>query len=126
MLSSSRIVGFVATTQPAEARRFYEQVLGLRLVDDSPFALVFAAGENTLRVQKVQALATPPYTSLGWDVADIAATVAQLASRGVRFQRYEGLPQDESGIWKTPDGAQVAWFRDPDGNTLSLSQHVAK
>jgi catechol 2,3-dioxygenase-like lactoylglutathione lyase family enzyme len=126
MLNRSTLIGFVATTQPAEARRFYEHSLGLELLEESPFALVFASGGNTVRVQKVQAVATPPYTSLGWAVDDIAATVRQLGSRGVTFQRYEGLPQNDEGIWRTPDGSQVAWFRDPDGNTLSLTQYAAQ
>ncbi|MEO8152557.1 MAG: VOC family protein [Rhizobacter sp.] len=126
MLNTSKLVGFVGTTKPAEAKRFYEQSLGLQLVEESPFALVFASGGTTVRVQKVQSLSTPPYTSLGWEVKDIAATVQHLSSRGVEFQRYDGLPQNEAGIWRTPDGSQVAWFRDPDGNTLSLTEHVAK
>jgi catechol 2,3-dioxygenase-like lactoylglutathione lyase family enzyme len=126
MLNTSKLVGFVGTTKPAEAKRFYEQCLGLQLLEESPFALVFVSGNTTVRVQKVQALATPPYTSLGWEVKDIASTVLHLTSKGVEFQYFEGLPQDEAGIWRTPDGSQVAWFRDPDGNTLSLTEHVAK
>jgi len=124
MLSSSKMVGFVATAKPEEAKRFYENNLGLQLLEDSPFALVFASGDNTIRVQKVESLVTPPYTSLGWEVEDIAATLKHLLSNGVEFQHHEGLPQNEAGIWKTPDGAQIAWFQDPDGNTLSLTEHA--
>lgn len=126
MLSNSKIVGFVATAKPEDAKRFYENSLGLKLLEDGPFALVFASGDNTIRVQKVESLATPPYTSLGWEVKNIAATVEQLTSNGVEFQHHEGLPQNEAGIWRTPDGAQIAWFRDPDGNTLSLTEHAVK
>ena len=126
MLNTSKLVGFVGTTQPAEAKRFYERSLGLQLLEEGPYALVFAAGSTTVRVQKVQTLVTPPYTSLGWDVKDIAATVRHLTSKGVEFQHFEGLPQNEAGIWRTPDGSQVAWFRDPDGNTRSLTEHIAK
>lgn len=125
MLNLSRIVGFIATVNPAEAKRFYTETLGLQLVDENPFALVFKSGDITLRVQKVETLVTPPYTSLGWEIEDIAAAVQDLTSKGVKFQRFEGLPQDEMGIWLTPDGSQVAWLQDPDGNTLSLTEHVA-
>jgi len=126
MLSTSRVVGFIGTVNPVEAKRFYEHSLGLELLEESPYALVFSSGDTTVRIQKVQELVTPPYTSLGWDVSDIATTVQQLTSRGVEFQRFDGLPQDDAGIWLTPDGSQVAWFRDPDGNTLSLTEHVTK
>jgi catechol 2,3-dioxygenase-like lactoylglutathione lyase family enzyme len=124
MLNAAKLVGFVATTQPEQARQFYQHRLGLELLEDSPFALVFAAGSNTVRVQKVESSAPPPYTSLGWEVGDIEAAVQQLAANGVEFQRYAGLPQNAAGIWRTPDGSQLAWFRDPDGNTLSLTQHA--
>lgn len=125
MLSLSRVVGFVGTVRPAEAKHFYQETLGLKLVQESPFALVFTSGDSTVRVQKVDHLVTPPYTSLGWEISDIAVVVQSLTSKGVKFQRFEGMPQDELGIWLTPDGSQVAWFQDPDGNTLSLTQHVA-
>jgi catechol 2,3-dioxygenase-like lactoylglutathione lyase family enzyme len=123
MLSTSKIMAFVATTQPAAAKRFYESILGLTLVDDSPFAIVFDSGGTTVRIQKVEKVAAAGYTTLGWQVADIATSVQRLSKQGVVFERYEGVPQDESGIWRTPDGSSVAWFRDPDGNTLSLTQH---
>jgi hypothetical protein len=64
-----------------------------------------------------------PWTVLGWAVPDIEATLAELAGRGVAGLRFENLPQDEQGIWTTPDGSKVAWFHDPDGNTLSITQH---
>lgn len=122
MLSSAILTGFAATAQPAAARQFYENVLGLTLVEDGPFALVFAAKGTTIRVQKVQAVSVAPYTALGWQVEDIASEIRWLTARGVRFERYPGLPQDESGVWRTPRGDAVAWFRDPDGNTLSLTE----
>jgi len=122
MLSSAPLVGFVATAAPEAARQFYQSVLGLTLLEDTPFAFVFEAGGNTLRVQKVPQVRPPPYTALGWAVRDIRATVRALGIKGVAFQRYEGLQQDELGIWRTPGGGMVAWFRDPDGNTLSLSE----
>ena len=125
MLSTATLMGFAATADPAAARQFYQSVLGLELVEDGPYALVFAAHGTTLRVQKVEAVAPVPYTTLGWQVTDIATEVRQLVARGVRFERYAGLPQDEHDIWRTPAGAMVAWFRDPDGNTLSLTEFHA-
>lgn len=126
MLNSSKIVGFVGTIKPTEAKRFYQGKLGLQLVEESPFALVFACSDTTVRVQKVEKLATPPYTSLGWEVENIAATVQKLTMKGVVFKQFKGLSQDDTGIWVTPDGSRIAWFHDPDGNTLSLTEPVLK
>ena len=122
MLSHSRLVGFVATAKPAEARSFYQGVLGLPLVEEGPFALVFDANGTTLRVQIVRSVSPAPYTALGWQVEDIRTTIRALAARGVIFERYDGLVQDGQGIWTSPDGSRVAWFKDPDGNTLSLTE----
>jgi catechol 2,3-dioxygenase-like lactoylglutathione lyase family enzyme len=122
-LASAPVMAFVATTDPARTRSFYEGVLGLRLTSDElPFALVFDAHGTMLRVTAVRELAPAQYTVLGWRVADIAAAAGQLAASGVAFERYPGMNQDEQGIWKSPSGARVAWFKDPDGNTLSLTQ----
>ena len=125
MLSSSSLVGFLATADARKARHFYQAVLGLELVEDTPFALAFNSNGTTLRIQKVQEVALAPYTALGWMSADIQAAVRGLAAKGVSFVRYEGLAQDALGIWKSPGGAMVAWFRDPDGNTLSLTEVVS-
>lgn len=123
MLSAGQVISFVATAAPAQAAAFYRDVLGFTLVEDTPFALVFDLGRGRmLRVQKVQALTPAPHTLLGWDVADIAAEAAALAARGVAFNRYPYFEQDAAGIWTTPAGDQVAWFNDPDGNVLSLTQ----
>lgn len=122
MLNNSNVVAFVATSKPEGAKDFYQRVLGLRLISDDPFAIVFDANGVMLRVQKVQEHAPPPYTVLGWDVADIRASVKELSERAVKFERYAWLEQDELGIWTTPNGARVAWFKDPDGNMLSLTQ----
>src|SRR5919107_2461696 len=122
MLSGSNVVAFVATSKPDEAKSFYEETLGLRLLTDDAFAIVFDANRIMLRVQKVQDHIPPPYTVLGWDVADIHASVNELSGKGVRCERYQWLGQDESGVWTSPSGAQIAWFKDPDGNTLSLTQ----
>jgi catechol 2,3-dioxygenase-like lactoylglutathione lyase family enzyme len=122
MLKTAQLMAFVATSDPARARAFYETELGLTFVADEPFALIFNCGGTPLRVQKVQAVTPPAGTALGWVVDDIAAAVAGLAGRGVVFERFAGMPQDERGVMAFPDGAQVAWFRDPDRNLLSLTQ----
>jgi predicted enzyme related to lactoylglutathione lyase len=122
MLGKSKVVAFVATSKPDDAKRFYEQTLGLRLLTDDAFAIVFDANGVMLRVQKVKEHIPPNYTSLGWDVADIDASVKEILSKGVRCERYEWLKQDESGVWTSPSGGKIAWFKDPDGNILSLTQ----
>ncbi len=122
MLVNSDLVAFVATADASKAQAFYQDVLRLPLVEDSPFAIVFDANGIILRVMKVQAVTLAPYTALGWRVADIATEMRELGSRGVTFERYPGLPQNDSGVWTSPDGARIAWFKDPDGNTLSLTQ----
>ena len=126
MLSTASLVGFVATAKPLEAKRFYQDVLGLTLLEDSPYALVFDANGTTLRVQKVEKVSVAGYTALGWEVSNIRAVMQHLSQQGVVFERYEGLSQDQAGIWRTPDGSRVAWFRDPDGNTLSLTEHSSE
>lgn len=123
MLNTSRLMGFVASARPEESKRFYVGVLGLRVVEDTPFALILDANGNTVRVQKVKSVSVPAYTVLGWEVADITDTARRLRDKGVLFQCYDGLPQDEFGIWTTPDGNKVAWFKDPDGNILSLTEN---
>jgi catechol 2,3-dioxygenase-like lactoylglutathione lyase family enzyme len=122
MLNTAKLKAFVATTDAARARRFYEDILGLRLLSEDDFALTFDSNGTTLRVQKVGQHTPLPFTSLGWEVADITAAVDQLRERGVSFGRYPGMDQDERGIWHAPNGTRVAWFQDPDGNTLAVSQ----
>ena len=122
MLGLYDVIAFVATTNPNQAKEFYDGVLGLRLVSDEPFALVFDAHGTMLRIAKVQVLNPAGHTVLGWRVADINGLVRELKVRGVTFERYDGLQQDDLGIWTAPGGAYVAWFKDPDGNTLSLTQ----
>jgi len=123
MLNNARPVCFVATADAGRARAFYEGRLGLALIADNGYALVFDANGTQLRVQRVEAVAPHPYTALGWEVDDVAASVRALAAGGVAMMRVPGLPQDADGVWTTPDGSRVAWFHDPDGNTLSISQH---
>ena len=123
-LAQQRIMVFVPTRDPDRARKFYRDTLGLPLVSEElPFALVFDVNGTMLRVTVVEKLNPPPFTVLGWQVPDITIAAKTLQNAGVTFERYPGMPQDELGIWTSPSGAKVAWFKDPDGNTLSLSQH---
>ncbi len=123
MLASAKVVAFLATSDAARAKAFYGEVLGLRLISEDGFAVVFDANGTTLRVAIVREVVPAPYTVLGWDVQDIAATTRRLSAAGVVFERYAWLQQDELGIWNSPGGAKVAWFKDLDGNVLSVSQH---
>lgn len=122
VLDGAKLTAFVATANAERARAFYEGTLGLTLVADEEYGLIFDANGTPLRIAKVQAVSPPPYTSLGWEVADVAATVRGLTARGVAFERYDGMGQDELGIW-AHDRYRVAWFKDPDGNLLSISGH---
>jgi len=117
-------MAFVATKDTARARTFYERTLGLRLVADESFALVFDANGTMLRVQKVNQLTPNPFTALGWQVQDLRESIQTLVKKGVAFERFSipAFPQDEQGIWTADDGKKVAWFKDPDGNILSLTQ----
>jgi catechol 2,3-dioxygenase-like lactoylglutathione lyase family enzyme len=119
VLGSAKLVAFVTVSNAARARTFYRDVLGLCLVSEDNFD----ANGTTLRVAIASRVTAAPYTVLGWEIADIAATVRHLAAAGVQFERYPGMQQDDLGIWQSPSGARVAWFKDPDGNTLSVSQH---
>jgi catechol 2,3-dioxygenase-like lactoylglutathione lyase family enzyme len=122
MLGSQKIIAFVSTREPARAKSFYGATLGLRLVSEDPFSLVFDSGGVTLRVTTVEQHVAAPYTVLGWEVADIVGTSEALVRAGIVPERFPGLQQDDHGIWRSPSGARVVWFRDPDGNTLSLTQ----
>lgn len=124
MLASNNIIAFVPITDSAKAKLFYEGTLGLRLVKEDGFALIFDANGIRLRLVKFQKFDPPHYTILGWEVKGIESVAQQLQQKGVRFERYEGVQQDDLRIWTTPSGDKVAWFKDPDGNTLSISEHV--
>jgi len=124
MLSSEKLVAFVSTTNADHARAFYRDKLGLRLVSEDGFALVFESNGAPLRVALAKEVKPAPYTVLGWDVKDIRATVADLKKSGVTFEIFGFFKQDELGIWTAPDGTQVAWFKDPEGNVLGIAQHA--
>ncbi|HEY7801126.1 MAG TPA: VOC family protein [Dehalococcoidia bacterium] len=121
MLASCEVVAFIATANAERARAFYAGTLGLTLVADEPVALAFDAHGVTLRIAKVDAFTPQPFTVLGWRVEDIASMVESLTARGVFFERFAGMMQDDAGIWTSPDGSRVAWFRDSDGNLLSVT-----
>jgi catechol 2,3-dioxygenase-like lactoylglutathione lyase family enzyme len=122
MLAGAELVAFVAARDLDVSARFYGDVLGLELVESTPFAKVFDARGTTLRVTRTDAPAAAAYTVLGWKVPDIEAAIGALRARGVEFKRYDGLEQDEHGAWTAPGGSRIAWFSDPDANTLSLQQ----
>jgi catechol 2,3-dioxygenase-like lactoylglutathione lyase family enzyme len=124
MLKSAKIMPFVPITDSKRSRPFYEDTLGLTFVSDDGFALVMNFNGTTLRLAKAKNFTPAPFTILGWQVPAIEEAVVELEKRGVRFEKFPGLPQDDHGIWTAPGGAKVAWFKDPDGNILSLSQHV--
>jgi catechol 2,3-dioxygenase-like lactoylglutathione lyase family enzyme len=122
MLNSAEIVAFVPTTDGKKSRAFYEGVLGLRVVSEDNFALVLDAHGTMLRVTKVGDFKPQQFTILGWQVPDIRQGVSGLRGKGVKFEQY-GMPgQDREGIWTSPSAAKVAWFKDPDGNVLSITE----
>ena len=126
MLAAARAIAFLPTSDLDRSRRFFADMLGLIVEDVTPFACVLRAGTTMLRVTKVDDLRVQPFTVFGWQVPDIRTAVAQLTSVGVVFVRYDGVDQDADGIWTTPGGDLVAWFHDPDGNTLSFTQFAAR
>lgn len=121
-LAAARVVAFAATEKPDEAMTFYRDTLGLSLEYADQFALVFECQGTTLRVAVVPKVISAGYTILGWQVSDIDRTVSDLAGKGVEFSRFPGMEQEPNGVWNSPSGARIAWFKDPDGNTLSLTE----
>ena len=118
----AKIIAFVATTDAAKSRAFYEEVLGLALTLEDEFAIVFDANGVELRIQKVQTLTPQPYTQLGWSVISLEEVVRAFRAKGVVFESYPFLQQNTLGIWTAPSGAKIAWLKEPDGNLLSLTQ----
>ena len=122
MLTTFPINGFVRISDPERARRFYEQTLGLAFDYENPYVVVFRSGNTQIIAQIVKEFTPVAATVLGWEVTDIETVVSALQKDGVVFERFEGMDQDELGIWTSPAG-KVAWFKDPDGNLLSVSEH---
>lgn len=121
MLGSAQAIAFVPSTDLERSRAFYADLLGLPLVEMTPYACVLRAGSTMLRVTRVEALTTQPFTVFGWAVADLDGILLALSLAGVAPLRYEGLDQSPDGVWTTPGGDRIAWFPDPDGNVLSLT-----
>jgi len=124
MLDTGNMVGFLITTDYDRARAFYEQVLGFKFISLDQFALVMSTGKNLIRITRNPDFEPLRSTSLGWDVSDIEAAVLWLKERGAAFEDYPFIDNHELRIWTAPNGSKVAWFKDPDGNILSLSQHA--
>ena len=126
MLNEAQLIGFIPTRDAEAARTFYEQVLGLTLVSDVGFALVFRMADGTMiRVVRADEFTPAPFTILGWEVVTIGERARELEASGVSALRFPYMEQDEDGVWTAPTGDKVLWFKDPDGNTLSFSEHVA-
>lgn len=121
-LGACDIVAFVATARPDEARTFYRDVLGLRLAEEIPFAIIFDCNGTMLRVAKVDVVTPTTNAILGWSVPDIDKAMRDLTAKGIHFEYYAGLNDPETGIWTTARNDRVAWFKDPDGNLLSLTE----
>jgi predicted enzyme related to lactoylglutathione lyase len=122
MLANETLKTFVPTVKPQEAKAFYQDVLGLKLLNEDKYALEFNSGGTLLRVTIVPELKPHAFTVLGWNVKDIEVIIRSLKDKGVVFEKYDFIPQDDLGIWVSPNGSKVAWFKDPDGNVLSLTQ----
>jgi catechol 2,3-dioxygenase-like lactoylglutathione lyase family enzyme len=123
MIAQNPLIVFIPTKDAARARLFYENLLGLSFVSDDSFALVMDANGTMVRIVRVGEFTPATFTILGWQVDDIVRTVAEMSCKGLKFMRYPHFDQSSDGIWTAPDGSRVAWFLDPDNNTLSISQH---
>lgn len=125
MLNEQPVIAFAPSTDLERSRAFYAGVLELELIEMTPYACVLRGGGTQVRVTLVDGLRPQPFTILGWTVDAMGPLIDRLAAEGVSFLRYEGMPQDDQGVWTTPGGDQVAWFNDPDGNVLSLTRFAA-
>jgi len=125
MLDSADLVSFVGVSDLDRAQHFYGDRLGLLLSDERPFALVAERAGTMLRITAVDNVSPVSHTVLGWSVSDLDAMVDRLVARGVTFARYEAMDQDERGVWTAPGGSRIAWFLDPDGNILSLTEFAS-
>lgn len=121
--AASKVMTFIVTRDRAVAKKFYGETLGFKQISEDGFAVVFDLNGTMLRISTVEKHKPPVHTVLGWEVPDIVGAVRRLKSKGVAFNIYEGFGQDELGIWTAPGSSnKVAWFADPDGNNLSLTQ----
>lgn len=125
MLESAKMMGFLITKDYDASRAFYEGKLGLEFVSVDQFAMVMRVGGHMVRISKLAEFTPQRFTVLGWEVPDVSAAVTWLEQQGVAMEKYPWVQDQEHGIWSTPDGSKVAWFKDPDGNVLSVSQHAS-
>lgn len=125
MLGKEKTIAFLATANAGLSLKFYRDLLGLKLVSEDDFAIVFHLNEIELRIQKLEKVVPQPQTVLGWSVKSIEQSVQNLVGSGVSFEHYGGMAQNALGIWTSPSGAKIAWFKDPDSNILSLTEHAA-
>jgi predicted enzyme related to lactoylglutathione lyase len=125
ILADKELKAFIPTVKPAEAKTFYRDILGLTLLSEDNYALEFMANKTLLRVITVRDLKPHPFTALGWNVKDISAIIKSLNLNNILCEKYEFLQQDDLGIWTSPNGSKVAWFKDPDGNVLSLTELIS-
>ena len=123
MLSSQKLKAFIPTANPQLAKEFYMNILGLKLVSEDEYALEFEGNGTLLRITTVDNLEPHPFTVLGWNVNGLPVLVKSLVDRGVEFEKYDHFEQDDLGIWTSPNKAKVVWFKDPDGNLLSLTEY---
>ena len=125
MATLGTLMAFIPTRDGDAARVFYEKKVGLRFISEDQFAVIFQSGANTIRISRTGSFTPAPFTILGWESSDIEQDVRDMTARGITFERYNYMgPQDELGIWTAPSGARIAWFKDPDGNTLSIGQLI--
>ncbi len=125
MLTGCELVAIVPTTDKVRAKAFYADVLHLKFIEDDGFALVFRLAHGMVRIVEIPGFEAAPYSLFGWEVPHIGDAARELAASGVVFERYGWFEQDALGVWTAPNGDKVAWFKDPDGNVLSLSEHKA-
>ena len=124
MLEDKKLKAFIPTMHPEKAKDFYVNVLGLKLMSEDQYGMEFTTNGALLRITMVNKLTPHPFTVLGWDVDNLPSMILSLIKAGVEFERYNFLEQDDLGIWVAPGGVKVAWFKDPDGNLLSLTEYV--
>ena len=122
MLAGKKLKAFIPTIHPENAKKFYRDILGLKLLSEDNYAIVFDAGGTLLRITRVEELTPHPFTVLGWDVEALNSLIIALGKKGVKFETYPFMDQDDLGIWTSQDGSKVAWFKDTDGNLLSLTE----
>jgi len=122
MLTNNKLKAFIPTTKPKQAKQFYQDTLGLKLNFETDYSMQFEGKQSLLMITTVESFEPQPFTVLGWNVSDIETEIRSLSKLGVELETYDSLEQDNLGIWTAPSKAKIAWFKDPDGNLLSLTE----